>query len=635
VPGAIAAALGLAGATTDPVGAAAEMLSVSPVLPVLDNAEHVTAALRASMRRLLDGAPGVRMLVTSRVRLALPEEHVLALGPLPCRAPDAAAVTLFVERLRRGTGGRDISAAELADAQVVCEKVEGVPLAVELAAVRAAALGTSALVRGLDDVLDLGTSGGAASVRHETLRSVVAWSYELLSAPDRELLDRISIFESDVTLDAVEALAAAGGTTSPAEGLARLVDASLVSALSDGRLVLLDTVRRFARERLALRPWSEDVRVAHAEWVATLLDEVAAGVAGSRDVAAVVRLRRHMDDVRAALRTALASGDRELCERLARSVSTMTVYRPHGELLAWTRRAADELRPAGPAVRSAAARAAYLQGDLDRAKASAAGLDTAVAHHARAVVALYEGAHDHALEAFATAAEAGDVDLACRLDAQAGIALTHCYKGAVDAGRAALDALRLLSESTGAETYGAFADYIAGELALATNEDRVAVELLRAAVVRARAVHADFIVGVASTALLSALVRVGDVDAALGTAVDLIDHWWGNATWTQQWTTLRLASAVLDAAGRPDVALLVLEAAKLDRAAPAVVGDDAAQLDARHARLTQTLGATTAATVAEVATQLPRATVVQRVRQVLTELAAGASGAPATDAVTG
>ncbi len=631
VGSAIAGSVGSTAGSDDPIGVAAELLSVSPVLLVLDNVEHVVAPVAAALRRVLDTASGVRVLVTSRVRLGLPEEHVVALAPLAWGAHDSPAVTLFLERLRRGTGARAISDGEVADAQTVCEKLDGIPLAVELAAGRAVALGTAELVRGLDEALDFAHPDDSRPARHGTLRATVEWSYDLLAPVDQDLLDRLGVFEGDFTLDAAAAVAQPGGSSGTAAGVARLVDASLLVALPDGRLRLLDPVRRFAQERLRASSSVSEVRSAHADWVATLFDEVAAAVAGSGDAAADARLRTHMDDVRAALRTALTASDAPLAARLARSLSTMSIYRPDGELLAWARRAADEPTLVGPDVRAAAARAAYLQGDVGAAKALADHLDVAVAHHAIGVVALYEGDHDAALHAFSAAADAPDVTLAARLDALAGSALTRCYAGDLDGGRATLAAQRLLAESAGSDTYRAFADYVAGELALADGDDGDAVASLRAAIRRARAVRADFVVGVASTALLSALVRVGAEAEAAVTAVDLIDLWWRTATWPQQWTTLRLAADLLVDGKAPDVALLVLAAADLDAAAPAVVGDDAVRLAALRDQLATAVGAGTVETIVEVAAQLPRATVVRRARQVLAELAESAESPPARE----
>jgi DNA-binding SARP family transcriptional activator/predicted ATPase len=617
---ALATGVGIRSTLTDPLGVVIESLSVSPVLVVLDNVEHVVASLTPAVRRLLDEAPGVRFLATGRVPLGLPEEHVFALGPLPWDATDAPAVTLYAERVRRGAGGRALDVDELADARELCEILEGIPLAVELAAGRAVALGTAEVLRRRDDILDLCSSDRSRPERHGTLRAVVTWSYDLLTPADQELLDRIGVFEGDLSLEAAEAVASEAGAGSVAGGVGRLVQASLLAALPGGRLRVSDTVRRFARERLQLRPWAAATRTSHAEWVAAMLEAVAGS--GTGDPADDATLRTHADDVRSALRTALVDADSALTARLARALSALVVYRPDGGLLAWMRAVADVPALATPAVRAAAARAAYLQGDLDDAAALAAGLDAAVAHHARGVVSLYHGAHDEALDAFGAVADAPDVDVPVRLDALAGLALTRCYAGDDAGARAVADTHRLLAESVGSGTHRAFADYVTGELELAAGDARTAVPLLDAAVRRARSVRADFIVGVASTALLSASVRAGDPRSARVTAIEVLDHWWRTATWPQIWTSVRLAAELLGQSDRPDVALLLLDAADLDGAAPAVVGDDAERIEDIRTRATEIIGVSTAARIAEVASRLSRAQVVQRARQVLVEVTA-------------
>src|SRR5690606_9790980 len=153
------------------------------------------------------------------------------------------------------------------------------------------------------------------------------------------------------------------------------------------------------------RPWAADARAAHDRWVAGLLDDIAGRIPGPHESTAMPDLRRQLPDVRAALDRILDGDDADLAAGVARALSVICVYRPDGELLAWMRRAAERPAIAGPDVGAAAARAAYLLGDVDAARTAAGGLDVAVAHHALGVAALYRGEHAEAAARFGAAAD--------------------------------------------------------------------------------------------------------------------------------------------------------------------------------------------------------------------------------------
>jgi predicted ATPase/class 3 adenylate cyclase len=226
------------------------------LLLLLDNFEHLLDAA-PEVGTLLAGSGGLRVLVTSRAPLHLSGEREYRLDPLP--ANEAAA--LFVERARGA--GRSL----LPDATVtaICRRLDGLPLAVELAAARTRLLAPDALLSRLDAALPLLTGGPRdAPERQRTLRSTIQWSYDLLGPPSQALLERLAIFAGSFTLAAAEDVCGAD-----LDGLAALVDLSLLKPIGEDRFLMLDTIREYALERLSV-PDAESLRDRHAAFFADL-----------------------------------------------------------------------------------------------------------------------------------------------------------------------------------------------------------------------------------------------------------------------------------------------------------------------------------------------------------------------------
>ncbi|WP_370616929.1 ATP-binding protein [Mumia sp. Pv 4-285] len=232
-------------------------------LLVLDNAEHVTDEVARLVVHLADALPDLHVLVTSRERLGAPGEAVFHLGPLS----DADAAALFVERAAMADASVDVPV----DAAVeLCRRLDGSPLAIELAAARVASMGLAGVEAGLDDVLRLLTLGRPADRRHRSLRAVVEWSHAALDDDEREALHTVAVFAGGFDLDAAAALLPAEGRGGVADLLGRLADKSLVrrSLGSDGRdrWALLVGVRELAREHLEESPELGDTQARYAAW---------------------------------------------------------------------------------------------------------------------------------------------------------------------------------------------------------------------------------------------------------------------------------------------------------------------------------------------------------------------------------
>ncbi|GAB7048237.1 BTAD domain-containing putative transcriptional regulator [Catenuloplanes indicus] len=209
-------------------------------LLILDNCEHVRAESAALAGTLLAAAPGLRIVATSRERLGLDGEVVFTLDGLA--APDA--VRLLADRVAAVRGGAALTAAEHAVADELCRRLDGLPLAIELAAARLRALPLSEIMSRLDRRLDLLT-GTAPVARHQTMRAAIDWGYDLLDLPQQELLRRLGVFGGGFDLAAAGEVAG----TDPLDPLTQLVDRSMIE-WRDGRYRLIETIREYARDRL-------------------------------------------------------------------------------------------------------------------------------------------------------------------------------------------------------------------------------------------------------------------------------------------------------------------------------------------------------------------------------------------------
>jgi non-specific serine/threonine protein kinase len=324
VAAAAAAALGAPGlAARSPDEALVEHLRDRALLLVLDNCEHVLAEAARLVARLLAASPGVTVLATSREVLRLSGEHVVAVPPLALPDPTAPAIPervtaapaerLFCERARAADAAFALTAENAAAVAAVCARLDGLPLALELAAARVRLLPPRELLERLDPRLPLLTGGPRdAPARQQTLRAALAWSDALLTRDEQALFRRLGVFAGGGTLEAAEAVCA-GGTGDEAiavlDGAASLLDKSLLRR-EDGpggepRLGMLETVGEYARERLEASGEAEAVRRRHAAYFTGLAERAAPELHGPRQREWIDRLERERDNLRAALRWAV------------------------------------------------------------------------------------------------------------------------------------------------------------------------------------------------------------------------------------------------------------------------------------------------------------------------------------------
>jgi predicted ATPase/DNA-binding SARP family transcriptional activator len=395
----------------EPLETLIDVLRPRELLLVVDNAEHLRAAAPIYVE-LLAHAPRLRMLVTSRAVLHLSGEHVYPVEPLE----DEAAVALLVERAREADPGFDPGPADEDTLRRICARLDGLPLAIELAASRIRTLTLAELLARLEPRLPLLTGGPRdLPARQQTLRATLEWSFGLLEDEEQRDLSRLAVFAGGCTLDAAEVVC---GTT--VERLASLVDHNLLRRTRSpegSRYSLLETVREFALEQVD--PIGPDLGRAHAEYFLGLAERADAAMPGREDGVELARLELEHDNLRGALAWMLQLGESAHALRLASALWRFWFVRGHfAEGRLWLERAlAVQGSPPPMLLAKALGAAARLTGQLG-------DLDGARAYAERSLV-LYRGSGDlaglrGALGTLAYAASnQGELDRAAALQEEA------------------------------------------------------------------------------------------------------------------------------------------------------------------------------------------------------------------------
>jgi len=438
VPSAIARVLGVRETADVPAEEAlARDLADRRLLLVLDNFEQPLVGA-GFVDRLLKVAPQLRVLVTSRAPLRLYGEQEYQVPPLALpeldRLPHAdvlsryEAVALFIARARAVRPDFDVTDANARAVAELCVRLDGLPLAIELAAARVKLLPPEAILARLGTRLDLLASTATnVPARQRTLRGVVAWSYDLLAEPGQRLLERMAIFAGGCSLDAVATVCDPDGDLGGdlLEVLSALVDHSLVrqvQSAGEPRFGLLETIRDFALERLRARPEAGIVERRYAEFVLRLVEDAEPFLETVGGEDRIVLLERDYDNVRGAMRWAIDAGEADLALRIG--AATWRFWQREGlvrEGRAWLEEALRLPGAAEPTLHRAKALSAngslaYWQHDLETTSAMyAEALDLyrslgddrglAMALFNAGFVPMLAGEHDRARALFAEALE--------------------------------------------------------------------------------------------------------------------------------------------------------------------------------------------------------------------------------------
>ena len=401
------------------IGRLAGRLAGRRLLLIVDNFEHVLTASSA-IAALLAACAGPKILVTSRAPLRLRGEQEYPVHSLPLpdvgrlppldRLAAAGAVALFVQRARAVRPDFALDDENAPTVAEICVRLDGLPLAIELAAARVKFLPPQALLPRLEKRLPLLT-GGARDLpaRQRTLRDAIAWSHDLLTPEERALFRRVAVFAGGWTLESAEEVANPDADLDVFEGLDSLVDKSLVRQTvpsgSEARFTMLETIREYGLERLAASGEADEAQRRHALWCVARAEEAEPALRGAGQERWMGLLEAELTNMRAALAWLRASGERELGLRLAGALAWFWWIRGYpGEGRGWLEWALGQGSGASPAARAKAlagvAPLAMEQGDYPRAIASASeslAVSRAIgdrAGMARALRALAIVAHD-------------------------------------------------------------------------------------------------------------------------------------------------------------------------------------------------------------------------------------------------
>jgi predicted ATPase/DNA-binding SARP family transcriptional activator len=598
---ALAAALRVPDAGAGPlVDRIVEVLAVRRRLLLLDNCEHVAAEVALLVEAVTAGTTGVDVLATSREPLRVDGEVVLGVDPLGAEP----AARLLVDRMH--AGGQDpVREAEPAELVAeVCRRLDGLPLALELAAARAASLGLRGLLDALDRPLDALRGGRrTAGSRHRSLREVVRWSYELLDAEQRGLFARLSVFAGSVEHDAVVAVCG------DADALPDLVQRSLVVRHpgEPARFGMLETLRAFGRSLLAADPVAAALRARHAEWALRLAEEIRAARRGPDEVVLARRFDTHLAELRRAHAWLCDNGPMADLLRLSVLFGELGFLRARLDLVRMAERSlaaagvpepgVDDFAPPGaahplvPRLLGLVAHSSWQRGDLAAAEARArqaiaaaeAAGDPAAASEGYAALGSVAGFRGdlvgqrrYDLRALELGRAAGDVE--AQVMPLADLVLNAAYAGDdTAAGRYEAELVDLAAR-VGSASARAWTCYVCGERR-AERGDPNAARYLTEAIAAAEEVDAAFVAGVARHTLLTSVARAaaGDPVAALPQFGPLLDHWHALGAWTQLWIAMRALTETLSRAGRHREVALLLGAERASSTAAPQYGTDSAR----------------------------------------------------------
>lgn len=598
---------------TAPIDRLVDALAGEQRLLVLDSCDHVVAEAAALAEALVQRTDGVTVLATSREALRIDGERTWPLRPL---APRGAARTMFLDRARAAAPRLDADdPATSALVDQLCERLDGLPLALELAAARLRVMPLDTLVAALDD--DLAVLGGGsrtADARHRSVAALVGWTVDRLPPTEQRLLARVSVFAGPFDRSAAASVATAGpgdggSTTAPTavdHQLWELVDRSLVVPDADGtgRYALLEVVRADGRRRLAAEGCRGEVEAAHAAWVRRLTSEVGAAIGRAGTAGALARFDAARAEVRAAVERSLAAGDPMTAVEVLAPLFDVAQSRADAELHTWVDRTLATLPPtaAGPAVTAArgiACTAAWLRGDRERGldlgrRAVDAAPDDPAARWAEEAlgdlhVAIGDliGAVAHYRRAAELADRVGDDARSAMSRGSAAIALG--YAGEHDEASTQLASAWERAGSVGELAQG-WLEYFAGECALDIDPDTAEAHLARALDL-ARPLGADLLTGVAGLSLLTLRSRRRPGSVPVDELADLIDLFHRSGNRTVMWTAVRALIGELARRGEPVASARLAGALAASPHAAPIYGADADRLAEADAANRAALGA--------------------------------------------
>jgi predicted ATPase/DNA-binding SARP family transcriptional activator len=540
------------------------------LLILLDNCEHVRAAAAGLAGALMTEAEPTTVLATSRELLGVEGEHVFPVEPLATGASDAPAVELLAERVSgsRAPPGDDREVAALVE---IATRLEGLPLALELAAARCRSLGAAEVARRLADTFGLLADSRRSLARHQTLDAALDWSFELLDGVERDTLARLSVFATAFSLAGAEQVAGSGGhdPLTADDAVASLVDKSLLSR-EGGRFRMLETTRAYAAGRLTASGHRRDAEAAHTRFVVEQVETISLGLIGPDEAHWVEELDLVWPDLRTVVRRGFDLDDADAVSSILGHLGIDILWR-HSEALPWAERAAtrwgDRPGPYQAEMLGAAGVAAYTLNQPDLAiELGKRGM--AVATPGSAAYFLlqndavggygFTGRLDEGLaladEAFAIVSLGDDVYL--QAFAAYTAALARMMSQAEDLPAAAERAVELATACGNPTILGCALTTQAA--ALADSDPPRALAVVGQVAALAASVHNQYLLGTVPQFLVAAGGSTSP--QGLATCLDAADELQRSGRIALAWFTLWGAPRILWALGRTDDAALVLGA---------------------------------------------------------------------------
>ncbi|MDX1690942.1 MAG: NB-ARC domain-containing protein [Acidimicrobiia bacterium] len=555
-----------------------DALSIGRRLVVMDNAEHLVAGTAGLVDAVLSHPTSCDLIVTSREALGVEGEVVYRVEPLGIGDD---AVELFRSRARRVAS--DLTLDDVGTIREICRRLDGLPLAIELAAAQCDVMTPAEILAGLEDrSLALRTPGRGPESRHSSLEDTVRWSYEMLDERDRLVFDRLSVFTGSATQDAICSVCSGGGLGADdvAAALRELVRKSLV-VVSRGRSTrfsLLETLRHFGNERLEERGGTEATARRHADWYAAVSRRAAVAVNGSDEASAVDGLLADLDNLRGALAWASDAGEVDVLGGIGAGLPHLMAGKMRPELFEWADSTID-LMPADHPGRTAYAMVVALgtlfSGRFDEAverihRETEGVADLADAQGARNHLTLVAAFFSGDIETVVRDTPA-QIELAMRTTFAASatsigadLALAQLYRGEVDDARATARRLLDLGSAAGNPSMLAWAQYTQGEIDAEVDPD-AAIDRFEEAIELGVSVHNEFVASISLIALAATTGRHGKPDTALTAMERCVTFWRGAGYRSQMWTTIRNLIELLHRLGRDEDALTLHAAVEAHR----------------------------------------------------------------------
>lgn len=542
----------------------AHLSRADPVLLVLDSAERViesAATLVAEIVRSTD----THVLTTSREPLSTSGEVVMTLGPLD----PGSAIELYRDRARRVEPSFEAPTATL---DMLCEELDYMPLAIEMAAARSKALAPEEILTRLSrrfGLLDKPLRGGAE--RHRSLDALVDWSYDLLEPSEQRVFERVSVIAGTFDVELATAVAGFGSvnTEGVAGMVAGLVEKSLINRSDTGRFRMLRVLKSYANQKLNSGGDETDARTIHARWFGELATAIGNGLSTPEEMWWIARANETIEDMGSALSWSAETSDLDAAQSILEGLFDWFYHRQPPAIVGW----GDVILPVsrGHDVRSVAsawaALAAMKTGSVDQARQMAlAGTDvdsvaSRFAWFMTGEVACYQDRLADALSAYRKQlVRASSLnDRIGVVDAMAGETLALAFQGMFDRATDVAADLEEIVADIGAPTYQAYANYTLGEAVIESDPERSA-EVLERAVGLASSVNNQYIQAMARTTLGSVLGRLGRFEEARSNLWWALEMWETMGLTRYRWTAVQYLAALLAEQGDTEPAVKLLAA---------------------------------------------------------------------------